>query len=76
MPLKGSNSTSIKDYLSASEKQTGKNKQVGSKENSPTMPKEGDTKANKQSIKTPNTLKEANYFLETKNTDHAETPER
>ena len=59
MPLKGSNSTNIKDYLSAIEKPSGKNKNTDSKENSPTMPKEGDTKSNKQSIKTPNILKEA-----------------
>ena len=59
MPLKGSNSTTIKDYLSTMEIQSGKNKNSVSKENSPTMPKEGDTKANKPSIKTPNILKEA-----------------
>ena len=60
MPLKGSSSSTIKDYLATTENQSGKNKNTASKVNKTTMPNEGDTIASKQLNKTHNTLKETN----------------
>ena len=58
MPLKGSSSSTIKDYLSTTENQPAKSKNT--KDNNTTMPNDCNAITSKQSNKTHNTIKETN----------------
>ena len=75
MPLKGSSSSTIKDYLSTTKNQSGKNKNSASKENNPTMPKESDAKASKQSNKHTTHLRKL-VPVRNQNANHAKSIQR